>query len=56
MDFDYSKYPERKYLKRSNQPKYMGWPFANTRPELYETKFCNDNKYDGVNYPYFRRL
>lgn len=48
MVFDYSKYPDRKFLKRSNQPKYMGWQFAYERPEMYETKFFNDKKYGSV--------
>ena len=48
MNFDYSKYPERKYLKRSNQPGYMGWQFAYERSMFPENKFFNDKKYGGV--------
>lgn len=52
MEFNYSKYPDRKFIKRSNQPKYMGWQFSYERPELYETKFFNDKKYGGIDGAY----
>lgn len=48
MEIDLSQFHDRKYIKRSNQPKYMGWQFAYERPEMYETKFFNDKKFGGI--------
>lgn len=48
MEIDLSKFPDRKYIKRSNQPSYSGWQFAYERPDMYETKFFNDKKFGGV--------
>jgi hypothetical protein len=47
MQIDLSKYPDRKYLKWIDQPKYTGWHFQVERLPLPESKFFNIKKYNG---------
>lgn len=56
MEIDITQFPDRKYIKRSNQPKYMGWQFAYERPDMYETKFFNDKKFGGVEGSYLAAI
>ncbi|PLX82667.1 MAG: hypothetical protein C0617_13550 [Desulfuromonas sp.] len=52
MKIDLSKYPDRKFIKRINNPKYAGWQFSFERKILKESKFFNDRKIGSIDGAY----
>lgn len=49
---DLAKYPDRRNLKRINNPSYPGWQFATELKGLEETKFFSDSKFGSTDKAY----
>lgn len=52
MTMDDEKYPDRRNLRRINDPSYAGWQFFIERKTYQETKHFNDSKYGSTENAY----